>query len=96
VDADAFYEHLFQGTDLSRGHPVLALRKSLQEISNSALPMRANSYHIGRMFVKTWNAFAKGERISHLKVLDSEKLRSLDAPTGGNPFERYQITRYAA
>jgi len=89
-EAIAFFDHLFYGTDLSKGHPVLALRKILLEQSTEKY-RRFIPRDMGRMFLKTWNLFAKGERIDSLVVKEAEELDRFETPVKTWKI-RYQIT----
>lgn len=89
-EAVAFFDHLFHGTDLGKGHPVLALRKILLAQATEKY-RRFIPRDMGRMFIKTWNLFAKGERIDSLVVKDTDVLDHLAEPVKTWKI-RYQIT----
>ena len=92
AEAKAFYDHLFYGTDLSKGHPVLYLRNQMLARAQELRSVRFDPYGIGRLWIKTWNTFAKGERIDKLSVKENEEgLDKLDMPKGTWKV-RYQIT----
>lgn len=92
TEAEAFMDHIFEGTDLSKGHPVLALRKIL--LSNQAEAMSWRGIHPDRMmrlWLKTWNLWAKGERVENITLKDTEELKEFANPVK-NWKSRYGIT----
>jgi hypothetical protein len=92
-EADAFYGGLFEGANLTIGHPVLALRNLLlaqnQHSRRWTIPRQTKVY--GRYLVKGWNLFALGMRRTQIKVMDTEVLDHLETPIGTH-WERYQVT----
>lgn len=92
-EALAFYNHLFEGTDLSKGHPVLFLRNMMiARAQEGGRALRFDPYGIARLWTKAWNLFCKGERIEKLAVKDKEEgLDKLETPKGSYKV-RYQIT----
>jgi hypothetical protein len=99
AEAEIFYDHLLNGTNLLKGHPVLALRNLLEYYKDShpgrARFNRLNSIVMGKFFVKTWNAFANGRMLVKLYLAEDEKADHLEKPIG-TAFARYNITKYAA
>jgi hypothetical protein len=90
-EALAFYQQLFFGEDLSRGHPVWHLRNQiLAAAQEKGRGMRFDPKMTFRLWAKTWNAFAKGERIDKLSVKDDEEIEPLVTPKNSHKI-RYQI-----
>lgn len=89
-ETKAFFDHLFIGTDLSKGHPVLALRKLLLEQSTETF-RRTEPNKMFRLWLKTWNLWAKGEQVSTITVRADDALDRFEPPVK-NWRLRYGIT----
>jgi hypothetical protein len=61
-EAIAFLDHVFRGTDMSKGHPLLALRRVLLA-AGMEKHRRITPTDTGRLFIASWNLWAKGHRI---------------------------------
>ena len=84
TEAVSFYDQVFFGTDLSKGHPILALRNLLlARAQEPGMGTRFDPFLTGRQFVKTWSLFCKGERIEKMNIKpDDEGLDYLETPKG--------------
>ena len=58
--ADAFFESLHTGANLSAGHPILALRERF--IQNKGATAKAHTNYLFALTIKAWNAYRTGAK----------------------------------
>lgn len=65
-DADDFFDKLLRGSDLPAGHPILALRSSLERDAINRSSRRTAAMNAA-YFIKAWNAYREGRSLTLLK-----------------------------
>jgi hypothetical protein len=66
-----FFKKLATGEDLSKGHPILELRRKL---IGRPTTERTNHQILTHWIIKTWNAFRNGEELAQLRIGPNEEL----------------------
>lgn len=66
-DAETFFNHLLDGTNLEKGSPILALRSRLYRTKTDSYDMIASTF-------KAWNAWRVGKHVTLIRVGVSEEL----------------------
>lgn len=64
-DSMHFWDKLRSGEDLSRDHPIMALRRAFKRLGE--LKGQHDQYHLAGLTIKAWNKYRRGESASLLR-----------------------------
>jgi hypothetical protein len=63
-DSEAFFERLYDGQNLARGHPVYELRKATDQRS---IRGERSTIFLTAIMIKAWNAYRDGDKVWYLR-----------------------------